>query len=310
MHKISEIQNQHIQIQRLRAQRRLYDEVRRRKWIRIWGVVFLNGIWVVCATFMLQNNFLLVAGSGLIAMIEFWVEKSWQESVHRKAVLVQERFDCDVLKLEWNDNINESPPLANFIVHWSDKYDEEKYRDYPLSDWYCKKTDLIPLEYARLCCQFSNIDWDESLRIKYIKRFVIVALAVVAAVALLIVVSGTQQVAKYWFLGACLLPLTRILWIETTKNFESISNLKSIRGKIEAKWHDALTGQLSVSVLEKAANDWQKKIFDHRLLSPVLPRSLYSHSRPKQEKLMNRSCEALVEEVLRALKQKKDGNQR
>ncbi|MFQ5519524.1 MAG: S-4TM family putative pore-forming effector [Mariprofundus sp.] len=302
MHSILETQNQPLQKKRLRAQRRLYDEVRFRKSVRIWSVILLNAFWIIYATLVLQSNLFLVAGSGLLVITEILLEKLWQEPVHRKAVLIQELFDTHVLKLTWNDNVHEIPPPVDYVALWSDRYDEQKYSKAPLENWYSPEVGQVPLEYGRLCCQFSNIDWDVSLRSRYIRWFVFLTACVVATALVLLIVFGEKVINQYWFLIACILPPGRILWAETTRNLDSIRNLRSIRQRMELKWRDVLTGQLPVATLETAARDWQQLIFNHRLLSPVLPGHYYLRIRPEEETKMNKGCKALVEEVLRALK--------
>ena len=305
MSTISQRQNEPLHIHQLRAQRRLYDEVRRTKWIRIIGVLVLNTLWIVYASLTWHSELLVVFGSGILLVIEFFTKKVWQDPIHKKAAYVQELFDCEVLDLTWNDDLYEPPPAADEVARWADRYNEQKYKNAPLSNWYSEKVDLVPLVYGRLCCINSNIDWDVSLRRLYLRRFWISVSGLIVFFSVLIYFWGLPEVNKYWILIASILPIFRVSWDETKGSLEAVENLKDTREKINRKWHDVISGKLAEKGLEQAARQWQNKILDHRKLSPVLPGKYYLKTRPQHEADMNRSSGALAEEVIAALKRRK-----
>jgi len=305
MSTISKRQNEDIHIQQLQAQRRLYDEVRKIRWIRIIGLVMLNAIWIVIATLKWQSELIIVGGSSLFIVIELLLNEFWQDPIHKKAAFVQELFDCGVLDLKWKENLYGDPPPANEVARWADRYDEKKYQKSPLSNWYSQKVDTIPLVYGRLCCIYSNIDWDVSLRMMYLKHFWIAIFIFIIFIGVLIFFWGLSEVNKYSIIFAGVLPLFRTAWVETVGNFKSIQNLKSIRTMMNRKWNEVKNGKLNESELEQAARDWQNEILHHRQLSPVLPSKYYLKTRPKQEDDMNLSSGALAVEISNAQKARK-----
>jgi hypothetical protein len=299
---IAEKQNEPLQILRLKAQRRLYDEVRSRKTIRIIGIILVNALWVVLSTLQWHNEIITICGSGLLVGIEFLLKEFWQSSVHKKAAYIQELFDCDVLQLKWNDNLHDLPLSADEVARWANRYNEKRYQKASLQDWYSKKVDTIPLVYGRLCCINSNIDWDVSLRRKCLRFFWTLILLFIGIVGLVTFLFGPGEANKFLIFFACITPIIRIVWDETVCNYKSIRNLKYIRNKIDYKWNEILSGKLAAEILEQAARDWQDAILRHRMESPVLPRRYYLRSRPKEEDDMNRSSGALADEIISALK--------
>ena len=309
MPSISERQNQQQQINRLKAQRTLYDEVRKIKMIRLFGTVVLNAFWVYYATITWHSELIVVAGSGSIMLLEYLTEVFWQEKRHKKAVLVQELFDTEVLQLPWNEDhsLIGCRPLADEVDRWAGRYNEERYKNAPLQDWYSKKVDAIPLPYARLCCQKSNIDWDVQLRKHYIAGYLALVVGVVVLMGLAIYLWGLDEIQKLWLFIAAALPVARMGWEESKNNLKAIENLKNIREKINRKWNEVLNGEASEEEVTASARVWQDEIFRHRLLSPVLPRFLYKRKRSEDEAAMNSSSGALAEEMQAFLKTKARG---
>jgi len=302
MSAISERQNEEIHVQQLRAQRRLYDEVRIRKWTRIVGIVLINAIWIVIAILKWQSELIVICGSALFIVVDFLLKEFWQDPIHKKAAFVQELFDCDVLDLKWKESLHGDPPAADEVARWADRYDEKKYQKAPLQNWYSQKVDTIPLVYGRLCCIYSNIDWDVSLRMMYLRRFWLAILGCILIIGVAIFFWGLTVVDKYWIFIASVLPFFRTGWNETVGNFKSIHNLKNIRSMINRKWNEVKDGKLDENELEQAARDWQNVILRHRQLSPVLPGKYYLKTRPKQEADMNLSSGALADDIKNALR--------
>lgn len=311
MSTISQKQNEDVHIRQLKAQRMLYDEVRKIKLIRLVGTVILNAIWVYFATTNWHSEFLVVAGSGVLLAFEYLTESLWQEKMHKKAALVQELFDTEVLELPWNEDhpLIGNKPLADEVARWAASYNEKRYRKAPLPDWYSKKVDAVPLPYARLCCQKSNIDWDVGLRKRYISGYVILLLSIVAVFGIAISFWGLAEINKLWIFFAAILPVLRIGWEESKGNFKAIENLKTMKNRIDAKWLEILQDEASEAEITASARVWQDEIFRHRLLGPVLPRYLYNRKRPKDEEEMNRGSSALAEEVLAVLAKRKKKEQ-
>ncbi|MCA9741389.1 hypothetical protein KC734_07610 [candidate division KSB1 bacterium] len=300
MANIATRQNEPKHIAQLQAQRMLYDQVRKIKLIRLFGATAINALWVYIAISNWQSEIMVVIGSGLLVAFEYLTEQFWQERIHKKAVLVQEVFDTEVLDLPWNEDhtLIGSKPMSDEIAQWSARYNDKRYKDAPLQNWYADKVDQIPLTYARLCCQKSNIDWDVGLRKRYIFGYVLLIVAIVAVFAILIRFWGIAEVNKYWVFFAAVLPLLKIGWEETKGSFKAIENLKRMRNRIDAKWQELLQGEASDAEIDSASRVWQDEIFRHRLHSPVLPRFIYRLKRSEDEVTMYRSSEALADEVL------------
>src|SRR6187549_3528004 len=103
MNLIQEIQNQPLQIRRLEAQRQMYSSAKK---VFLIQVVLSGPVAVGSALLVLSDPTLksFVAFWGIsVALLDLLILTPWQKRLREVAARIQETFDCDVLKLTWNE---------------------------------------------------------------------------------------------------------------------------------------------------------------------------------------------------------------
>lgn len=302
MNDIPKRQNEQLQLDRLAAQRLLYDRTREIKWRRFVIVFVTTFVAVIVTKFILHSEVLMLLIAGVIWLFDFIVYRFFEEKRHDLAALIQEAFDCDVLDLPWNHYINESRPATDEVTRLAAKYDPEQYPDQPLTNWYSNEVGNIPLQYARLVCQKSNIYWDEKLRRKYnryIAGFLAVVLFFYLAIAILFDFAILESLA---FIVAAFVPVLSVSVRELEHNWRSVTVLKETKERIDDLWQKIFYEGEKRKDLRQAARAWQDSIYRHRRNSPVIPRKIYRRLRNTYEKVMYEDSKALALEVINKLK--------
>ncbi|MBN1227552.1 MAG: hypothetical protein JXA79_11220 [Deltaproteobacteria bacterium] len=295
MKSIYEAQNEKRHIDQLAAQRQLYDEERKLQWflflisIPATIIVFLVGnIWPACQTF--------AAVWGVAIVVLEMAANNVEAGFRNRAVIIQELFDCEVLQLPWNE-LREKPNFDD-IRKYSDKYLSVQGRHEKLTNWYFESPDCLPLPYARIVCQRSNLTWDSHLRICF-SRTVLAGLALII-LAVLIAGYYYKMIISSFFLFM-LLPLApAIIWCcqQIIKNRKTANNLERLKNLIDMKWEEVFTEKSHVNDLEKIAIELQTDIYHSRKSSLLIPNWIYNFFRAKYQKDMIHTADQLCEEAL------------
>jgi len=302
MEPISKIQNEKLQLQRLAAQRQMYDEARRFKVYRMILTVPVAICWAILSTFLIGNGIITLIGGLIIVLIDIFTLSNIEKFIHEKAAKTQELFDCDVLQMDWNYDSIGNPPTPDDIVEFASRYDPKRYPNSPLDNWYSNKVDKLPIHLGRIVCQKSNLSWDAKLRRRYVKAITIY----LGLLTFLIICGGfifsQIQLSGYTFIIASLGPIFIFSIREIKNNLESAKSLDKLKEKMDILWHEAFIGKAQKEELVRASRNWQNDIYNHRKNSPVIPKQLYEKYRDPDETKMHRSSDALVEDALRHLK--------
>ncbi len=299
MESITKIQNEPLQLRRLAAQRQLYDEARRLQAWRFFIAIPMAIAWAILAKLLWDNNLIQILGSVVLALINIFPLTSLEAVYREKAAKIQELFDCDVLKLPWNSASFGNPPAADFIGKYADKYDPNNYGKQPLENWYPGPIDDLPLPFARIVCQRSNLSWDAQLRRRYVKGIVLFLILLAALIVAAAWLLGLEKMDKLAYMIASLVPAVTLGINEIKTNLQAAASLDLIRQRMDDLWHLAFCAKADEDELKSASRNWQNDIYLHRKNSPVLLRWIYKHFRDRDETKAYKSTEALVEEAKR-----------
>ncbi|MCA9735178.1 MAG: hypothetical protein H6696_03315 [Deferribacteres bacterium] len=294
-------QNEQLQLNRLAAQRMLYDRTRDIKWHRFIAIFAATFVSVVITKFILNSEVLMLLAAGLIWLGD-WLVYRFEERQHDLAALIQEAFDCDVLELPWNHYINDSRPPTDTVNRLAEQYNPSRYPDQPLPNWYSVEVATIPLPYARLICQKSNIFWDKNLRRRYTNFITKVLLGLLVLLAVIIILLDFAWLEGIAFIAAACAPPLGIIVRELIQNRESIDQLEALNARINDLWQKVFYEGETGADLDKAARAWQDAIYRHRRTSPVIPRKIYNRFRGTDEEVMYIDGKALAQEVKDKLK--------
>lgn len=90
----------------------------------------------------------------------------WRKKQIKIAARLQEQFDCNVLSLKWNSFVAGTPVSTQDIEELAHAaLDEEKRKNFV--NWYPAEACAMPLHFARLVCQRTNLWYDSKLRSAY-----------------------------------------------------------------------------------------------------------------------------------------------
>src|SRR5258706_847895 len=160
-------QNTERQLRRLAAQRQLYATA---KTVFGWQV-FISGPVAVALAFSIivfppLKSFAALWGI-LITLCDIAWLTPWQKRLRNTAARIQELFDSDVLGLSWDELKAGKRPDPELIKEQAEKYMAWASTMPPLSNWYAKDVECLPLHVGRLVCQRSNCWWDAKQRRRY-----------------------------------------------------------------------------------------------------------------------------------------------
>ncbi len=299
--RIIEDQNTQQQLERLAAQRYIYSQSKKLLFLQMLLTIAIPITLTIDATIE-QNLKVWAAFYGvLISFMDVAVIEQYQKSMKTCAAKIQELFDCDVLRIKWNELKLGTRPDIETIIEAAENVKKKQIEYEKLMNWYPTVVAQLPLFWARLVCQRTNCRWNIKLR----QRYRIVLLVGVILLALLFVaISIHQNMAMESFILGILVPFSpTILWAirEYYKQGEATDALDKLKVNIETIWGKAITHELSEESFERISRDIQNEIFDRRRNDPGVFDWLYWCYRGKQEAQMNKGAEELVKEALNSL---------
>lgn len=298
---ISEAQNEEKQLQRLAAQRQLYATA---KHVFGWQVTIGGPVAIAGAIFVLlqpESKVYIASWGVIVALCDLFLLTPWQKSLRGEAARIQEAFDCDVLKLKWNDLKAGKRPDPELVKSQSMKY--EKWADTmpPLKDWYPTSADDLPLHMGRIICQRASCRWDSSQRRHYASWLVgIVAFIFVVVCGLAL--SGGASLDALLLKG--ILPLAPALLIalrQFTEQREAADRLDKLKDHCDTLWRAALSGKSKTALTDMSRN-LQDEIFENRRKVPPVLDFIFKRLRSEYEMGMNHAAAHYVSEANAALK--------
>jgi hypothetical protein len=298
---IGAAQNTDGQLLRLAAQRQLYASA---KTVFGWQVTLGGPVAVAGAVFVLfrpEFKIYVACWGVLLALTDLFWLTPWQKSLRGSAALIQEAFDCDVLKLKWNDLKAVRHPDPELVKAQATKY-EKWSREMPtLKDWYSPRVDELPLHVGRIICQRANCWWDSTQRRHY-------AAWLVGVVVFVFVVVCGLALAGDFSLEALLLkgvlPLAPALLIalrQFTEQRDAADRLDKLKDYCGTIWRAALSGK-SKSALTDMSRNLQDEILENRRKAPPVLDFIFKRLRNEYEASMNHAADHYVSEASAALK--------
>ncbi|MGO4469164.1 S-4TM family putative pore-forming effector [Pseudoduganella sp. RAF53_2] len=222
------------------------------------------------------------------------VERIQKDRTKRSAKL-QEEFDTKILGMPWNRFVVGAPVDPEDIREASGKV-LSKEREAGFLDWYETCVSDVPLRFARLICQRTNLSYDARIRKRY--GGWLLALAVILAVGL--VASGIALKLKLpELLLSVITPVMPIFnWAirEHRKQIDTANTLVTLKTECEKLWDKALAGA-SEQDLVKGSRELQDAIYQHRASSPLVFDWIYRRLRTKNEDAARHAAEKLVGQV-------------
>ncbi|MEQ9866163.1 S-4TM family putative pore-forming effector [Pectobacterium aroidearum] len=287
-------QNKNDNIEMLMAVRRLYSKAKFINKINFLFSVIVPVVISLVKVFidkyeLLQiNKFIPYLGYYGIAILAFTIITNGMVSdLKKKAALIQEMFDCDVLSIRWNDiKVGKKPSYS--IIYKSSLYHKNKNRHSEFQNWYFDQEYKFKTSTAAILCQNENVGWDLSQRIVLSK--ILISILCLSFLSLLGVGFYFQmKVDEFFFYIVFLLPLLRHFYIQFKENKATIEKCTRINEAIE-KVIDTLASQKEIENQELTftIRTIQDEIYSHRASNQPVPDLMHKLFRKKNEEQYKR----------------------
>lgn len=290
-------QNLDVNIDRLMAQRRLYSNAKIMQYILIAITVIIP----VLIAFVTNFSNLRIDDTSWIytiyAIVVIFGEKILEIFIDRNkktAASIQEKFDTNIFDIPENELLNSVFIDHDIVRKYSKKDKLNANKISRVTNWYSTRIDCLQTNIAILFCQRMNICYDQNIKKKYNK--LLISLSVLTFITLLII-SLTNDFSLKKFIIEVILPSIPILnftYKEINQNIESVDNLQKLREIIENK----LSSLYRNDVIEiEELRNIQDRIFNNRILSPLIPDFIYKILWTELEDEMNYSVENRIVEL-------------
>ena len=220
-----------------------------------------------------------------------------QKKLLRAAASTAERFDCNVLQIEWNRVSIGSTPSDAQTHEWSNDYKARVANDGRILDWYPIAVRLAPEHQARVMCQLTNAQYDGRLREKY--RLTIGVAGILCVLSLCLAGLLARLTLQEFILIAVTPALPILLWSgrEFIRQLETDGPLRDIQDRAFEAWNDTLVEKEDTDQLRTVSRALQDAIFGYRVRSPLPIPFIYSLLRNRLEVKMNVSAEQRLREA-------------
>lgn len=297
MNQIPIEQNSQKQLERLAAQRELYSSAK--KWY-IAQIVLTVVIPVISATTSIYLTELAIF-SAIFGVCVFVFDISIIDpEINKKkikAAKIQELFDCDVLKIPKSplkivDDVTVEEVLIYYNAHIKIRENVEK-----IKDWYSPSVGQLSIKTARILCQRTNCWWDANLRRRF-SVFLKYGSIVLFLVVLLLGYLANSTLINFTLIASTLTPFFQFCIKQCNENNEAINRLKELIAYSVQIWNEALINSCDEQTMTTNSRRLQDAIFEHRIKNPLILNVFYKLFRDKDEELMNRTSEILIQEAV------------
>lgn len=258
----------------------------------IVGVLFAASLPEIRPFLGLGSIFVLLFDVGIISLK--------QKEDCKRGAKIQEQFDTEVLKLNWNQLVAgkcvDAEEIRAIATGPISECDHKL-----LVNWYEPAISRLPLEFGRLICQRTNLVYDMRVRKQYAEILTGAAGLLFASVALLGLWQGLTWGDLILTMGVPFLPLAAYVFREYRKQYDTIETLTILKSEQEKMWDKALTGT-SNEELTFMSRALQDAIYRHRASNPLVFDWLYSRLRAREEGLTRYAVDKLVSHAEQTLK--------
>ncbi len=297
--KILKRQNKDVHINELLAQKRVYSIAKNYQGL----LIFISVPLPIIISLAVKTNPNLIDESSYIFVLYTIIaavgEKILESSIDRLkkiAASIKETFDNKVLGINSNETLNLVLTDRELIRRYSKKYRTNQKIIDKVVNWYSLEIKKVKTNVASLLCQRTNITYDFSVRKRY--KYLIYVISSLTFLVLLVIALINDLSIKGFLIEVILpsIPIVMFAYKEINSNTESIDNLNHLRNLIESTLSEI---NINHTIEKKQLRSIQDRIYNNRLLSPLIPDFIYNSIRPKLEDEMNYSMSERIE-ILRS----------
>lgn len=304
VNQIANKQNSERSIEYLAASSYLYSRVKSLVGFQIFLTVFVPIVLAISGLLFPETIKAWAALYGLsISLFDTYLIDKFQKDWKKEAAKVQEGFDCELFELKWNEFRVGDKLKPEQIHNASKKFLRKKAeaKIAKLKNWYSPYVQQLPLRFARIVCQRSNIYWDSELRRKYSLCLDTLALAIV----IVGIVSGfALNMSITAFVVTFLAPIfPTLLWLlrESKRQRDSAVTLDRLMKYVEKLLNDIRDKKLTDDELDIKSREIQDELYSHRFSNQPVFNFVYKLLRRSQEEQMNVGAKELTHEMVKTL---------
>ncbi|HDG1673081.1 TPA: hypothetical protein PFE07_002537 [Kluyvera cryocrescens] len=275
----------------LYAQAHLYNRIKIFSSVNFFISIVLPVLLSVAAA-ILKSRYsvpqeLISAYMGLYGLIVLTVNialSGYIFSERRKAATIQEMYDCNVLRIKWNDlRVGKKIPRDSIFRaarFYLDRPAKAQAR-FGSEGWYVNKPYDAPQSVMALLCHGKNFGWDRSLRDR-LNVFYIWGISMSFFSLLLygIMMKATLNDALFYVVFT--LPLIRYILLQFLDNRNSRVRIEKVKDYIDKEISDIkIAGRFNNDDLNYKLRSIQDEVFSHRATSPPVPN--FIHLRMKKD---------------------------
>ncbi|SHG90120.1 S-4TM family putative pore-forming effector [Flavobacterium johnsoniae] len=287
--KILSNQNLDINIDKLLAQRRLYSNAKKVNYFLITITVLspiIISFFTNFTTFKIDDKNWIYVIYSIIAIIGEKILDIYIERCKKTAASIQEDFDITVFSLPENELLNTTFIDLEIIRKYSKKDKLNLKKVDKVTNWYSREIGIIDTNIAILFCQRMNICYDQNIKKKYC---ILLILLSITTFSVLLIFAMISDFTLQKFLIEVIfpsMPLFIFTYKEYKTNLETVDNLQKLKEIIEDRL-DLVSINDSVDVQE--LRKIQDRIYQNRILSPLIPDFIYKILWSELEDQMNYS---------------------
>jgi hypothetical protein len=297
MNQIPIEQNKQKQLERLAAQRELYSSAK--KW-HVFQIV-ITVILPVCLVIIASFEAKLTTFGAIFGVCSFIFDISIIEpEIYKrktKAAKIQELFDCDVLQipkspLKTVDDITVEEVLTYYNAHIKIRTNVEK-----IKDWYSPKVGQLSINTARILCQRTNCWWDSKLRQRFSNFLKYTSMSIFGLLLILGYLIDLTLI-EFTLILSTLVPFFQFCIKQSNDNKDAANRLNELVLYSVQVWSNALEKSYDDNTMIIDSRRLQDELFEHRKKSPLILNFFFKIFRDRDEEMMNRTSEILVQEAL------------
>lgn len=289
MNSIIKNQNNKSVLDKLSAQRNLYDKAKNLRTVRFFMCVVViiclsvaRLIWSNCeaieSALVISTTIALVSGP----LLGINIDKR-----RSLAAQIQQRLDNELYNFSWDDCVCGKEPSDEVIYDYKDDAIEDG-----LYNWYDDGIGAVEEDnVAILLCQRENVSYDSGLRNWYVTLCAWISIVLSIGVLTLSLVEG-WKIMQFLVFGV--LPAIPIIeWFvaifqDNSKDKEQLGQLENL---VKGETETVLSGG---SVTRKTLIKIQNLLFLHRSKGYLIPSWFYNYKRKKSEKRAAYSIEEFL----------------
>jgi hypothetical protein len=296
MNQIPTEQNKQKQLERLAAQRELYSSAKK---LHIFQII-ITVILPVCLVILSGLNPDLITFGAIFGVCAFILDISVIEpEIYKrktKAAKIQELFDCEVLQipkspLKTVDDITVEEVLTYYNAHIKIKTNVDK-----IKDWYSPNVGQLSIKTARILCQRTNCWWDSKLRQRFSNFLKYTSMSIFGILLVLGYLIDITLI-EFTLILSTLVPFFQFCIKQSNDNKDTANRLNELVLYSVQVWTKALENSCDDNTMIIDSRRLQDEIFEHRKKSPLILNCFFKIFRDRDEELMNRTSEILVQEA-------------